>query len=491
MTTEKDNIKRILNYVSNTMYKPNLNSKDYINLERKLKYCIHNEDENDNLAEIIYARLLYEQGRYLSSRVQYNRAKLKNPNRATIYYGIYKTYIMESKWDLALENLNIYLSLLEEDKRVDGFNIIYALLSYLRDESIEIEIPLDIYLSQEIKDSHIEVEYESLIEDILNANYVVSVKKAEALEKYCREKDNYMEFITLHKILMSALNKKREELNQFSVNNINEAIKTKDYGFLTSILYYNIGSPRVDIIKYIPILIENGYHLEAKDILNQLQFNRNNRKIRAYYRRSIREHEIIGNYTEEELEFHNSSVESIENALMYGEYFDAYDMASASLYRLNHPIFLYYMGLSAFYLEKYREAISCFNAYNRRGAKKTIESRFFLICSYKNLGGGKIYRNHRRRYVSYANLLNKPRRLDFYTYSYEPIEECEFPVSEANWIYNRQLYLYLEELFKQKRIIEAEELIKSIEHSPKKSQEEKLVLEYINKNKKILLNQNK
>lgn len=490
------NLKRTLDYILWKMYQTNLSQVDYAKLEKTAKYCINQEGDDAYKAELVYARLLYEEGKYLASRNQYNRAKLKNPNAAPIYYGLYKNYIMEGKWELALENLNIYLNMVGETKRVDGFNIIYALLAYLRDEAVELEIPLDIYLSQDIKNQKIEDKYEELINSIVDGKYALAINITEELEKISREDKNMMEFVTMKKILEHALRKKNLEFKKYSISKINEALKNENYGLLCDILYYHAQNEnsRIEVMDYMPALIDNGYSKEAKDILNIRKFNRDNHRIRAYYRKAIKDHEIMDNYSEEEAEYHNSALETIENAFLAEEYIDAFNMAEAAMYKLDHPIFLYYMGLSAFYLEDYISAISYFVAYNRRGAEKNIDSRFFLTCSYKNLGGGKRYQRHRRRYIRYCNLLNKPKNMNFNAYSYEPYYEEEREVNEGYEIYiikHHPLYRELKYLLKHFNEKEANAILKRLERKTDKTDEDKLILKYINKNKTLYLNKNK
>lgn len=490
------NIKKNLAYISRRMYEANLKEQDYKKLEKCAQYCLRHEDELDNKVEIVYARLLYQQKKYSLSRAQYNRAKSKNPNAATIYYGLYKNYVMEGKWDLALENLNIYIDMIKDKKRVDGFNIIYALLAYLRDEEIQIEIPLDIFLSQEIKDETIEEKYEALIESIATGKYALSIKLSEELEKISRENDNLMEFITINNLLMHAHIKKNKEFDEYSIDKINEAIRNKEYGLLSNILYYQAKKIHIPIkiMDYIPILIENGYHMEAKDILNVMQSKQENHRVRAYYRKSIKDHEIMANYTDEELAFHNDSLYTINNALLAETYTDAFDMALAAMYKLDHPIFLYYMGLSAFYLEDYKTAISYFNAYNRRGAEKNISSRYFLACCYKNLGKTRQFYNHRRRYIRYCNILNQEKNLNFNAYSYEPYYEKEENNLFEDSIYrivNNPLYCELQLLLKHQKLKEVNKILYNLQNKEDKTEEDKLILRYINKNKKLYLNKNK
>lgn len=494
MSTKELNIKNILNYVQKEMYKPNINADGYYSLEKKIRYCLAKQQEEDVSANIIYARLLYQEGKYLESRNQYNCAKKKKPHLATIYYGLYKNYIMEENWEKAIENLYIYLNLIGQTKRTDGFNIIIALLSYLNNESIELEIPLDIYLSQDIDDQFIEECYEKLIDEIINGDYYLAIKDSKNLENYCRQKANYMEFITLEKILRSILIKNRQENRKNIADNIRNSLNTQDYENLYKTLEANLNSDflHLDIMKYIPILIDNGFYMEAKDLINKMEYNTNNKKIRAYYRKKIRDNEIIAGYSEEEKKLYQDSIETIENALLDESYFDAFDMASGAFYKLDNPIFLYYMGLSAFYLEEYSEALSYFNAYNRRGANKAIESRFFAVCCYKNLGGGKKYRRRRSNYIRYANSINMPKSLNFNDYSYEPIDEEELEKkSMFTNLFANPTYVSIKNLFQQDNIHQAQAIINKIERNPNKTPEEKLALKYINANKKILLNQNK
>lgn len=494
MTEEEKNVKNILNYVQSKMYKPNVTKDELYQLEKKIKYCLSKQSEEDTSVNIIYARLLYQEGKYIASRIQYNIAKKTNPNLATIYYGLYKNYIMEENWAMAKENLDIYLNLIGQTKRIDGFNIIIALLSYLTNESVELEIPMDIYLTQDIHDEFIEESYERMVDQIINGKYVLAIKESQNLENYCRSNKNFMEFVTMEKILRCILKKNRQENRSTVHENIKNSLERQDYETLYKVLLASLNSEYLNLntIEYIPILIENGYYLEAKNLLNQLECSTSTKKIRAYYRKKIHDREILDGFSEEETRLYYDSIETIENALLADAYTDSYDIASGAFYQLDHPIFLYYMGLSAFYLEEYKTALSYFNAYNRRGGNKTIESRFFAVCSLKNLGGGKSYRRRRSNYIRYANTVNMPKSLNFNDYSYEPFyADSSEKKSYLYRILYTPSYLYLKSLFENGKVLEAQRVINQMEQNPDKTPDDKLVLKYINANKKILLNKNK
>ena len=245
--------------------------------------------------------------------------------------------------------------------------------------------------------------------------------------------------------------------------------------------------------EYIPVLIENGYHSEAKDLLNRIDLNQKNRKVKAIYRKIIHEKELVDNYSEEQKEYYYQAIETIENALLEEDYVDAFDMASAACYKLEHPIFLYYMGISMFFLEEYNEAAGYFAGYNRRGGTKALESRYFLACCHKNLDQRKQYKDRRQNYQHYCNLLNKTYQESFLPYSYEPVEEETLTIDfeELNFIAKNAEYLEISNLLKHGQIKEANKKIGELERKNDKTPEDKKVLEYIHANKKILSNQNK
>lgn len=491
-TIDQNEIKKSLHYIETQMYKPNLTQEEKQKLIKKGLFCVRNELPENNRANIVLGKLYYLNGNYLASRIQFNRAKNKNPNMPTIYYGLYKNYVMEGKWQEALNNLNTYIDMIQDNKRVDGFNIIIALLKYLTNQDASLEIPLDIYLTQELKDEKLESMYEELIESIIRGLYTKAIDLANSCEEHSRLVGNFCEFLTLEKILRSSLNKQRIESRRYMSTAVNDALANKDYKQLYYLLYADMVNQYhvLDIDKYIPILIENGCHLEAKKLLTNAEFKQPKHKSKVIYRKIIREKELVDNYTDEEREYYYQSIDAIENALLAEDYVDAYDMASAACYKLEHPIFLYYLGLSLFFLEEYSEAITYLIGYNRRGGTKALESRYFLACSHKNLGQGKKYRERRRNYRRYCNLLNKKFKYSFLLYSYEPDEEISpFPYDEVHKIVNNTDYISIKELLKYGNIKEANKKIDELARKKDKTEEDKKVLKYINANKKILSNQ--
>lgn len=494
MVIDQKEIKRQLSYIESQMYKPNLTEIEKDKLTRMGRFLVRNSSPDDNRANIVLARLYYQIGNYLASRIQYNYAKNINPNKPTIYYGLYKNYVMEGKWQDALENLQTYITMIQDQKRLDGFNIVIALLNNLIDQGITTEIPLDIFLSQNITDEKLANMYEELVENITEGFYLKAITLANECEKYSRSVGNYMEFLTLAKILREVLEKQRYYCKNNIRADVNRALACKDYNELYKIIAIDVYNKYsvINASQYLPTLIENGYHSEAKDLLNAIELNQQKRKVKAIYRKFIHEKELIDNYTEEQQEYYYQSIETIENALMEDDYVDVFDMASAAFYKLEHPIFLYYMGLSMFFLEEYTEAMGYFVGYNRRGGTKALESRYFIACCHKNLDQRKQFKSRRQNYKRYCHLLDKIYLKSFMPYSYEPVEE-EPPKKhgEFDLVIENADYLEISNLLKHGQFKDANKKIAELERKSDKTSEDKKVLEYIRTNKKILSNQNK
>ncbi len=491
MVIDQKEIKRQLSYIESQMYKPNLTEIEKDKLTRMGRFLVRNSSPDDPSANIILAKLYYQTGNYLASRVQYNCAKNKNPNSKTIYYGLYKNYLMEGNWQEALNNLHIYIEMLQEKNRVDGFNIILALLGYLTDQAIELEIPLDIFLSQNITDEQLSTMYEELIKSIVSGHYAESIKLAQKCEEYPH---NQFEFLTIQELLKKVLEKQRIECKNTLRVSVNKAVSNQDYDELYRLIAIDVYNKyhTINASIYIPTLIENGYHSEAKELLKEMDYQQQKRKVKAIYCKFIHEKELIDNYTEEQQEYYYQSIETIENALMEDDYVDVFDMASAAFYKLEHPIFLYYMGLSMFFLEEYTEAMGYFVGYNRRGGTKALESRYFIACCHKNLDQRKQFKARRQNYKRYCHLLDKIYLKSFMPYSYEPVEE-EPPKKhgEFDLVIENADYLEISNLLKHGQFKDANKKIAELERKSDKTSEDKKVLEYIRTNKKILSNQNK
>ena len=494
MAIDQSTIRRNLAYIERNMYRENKTQEEKEKLERMALFCVRNSLPDNNRANIILGRLYYQQGDYSESRIQFNYAKNKNPNKPSVYYGLYKNDVMEGNWQEALDNLNIYLEMVENDKRIDGFNIIIALLNYLTNQNANLEIPLDIYLSQEIKDKKLEGMYEELVDDIVQGAYLKALALARSCEEYSRSINNFLEFRTLENILLAVQRKYKTEQAKNIQMSADLAFERGNYDDLYSYLAIDIYNKihRLDYAHYIPVLIENGYHKEVKELLDQVEFKGGNSKSKPIYRKMIREKELFDMFDDEQKEYYEQAIEAIENAILARNYVDVYDMASAACYKLEHPIFLYYIGLALFFCEEYYAAHQYFVGYNRRGGSKALESRYFIACCHKNLDQRKQFKERKRNYRRYCYSLNKKYCNDFLKYSYEPVQvkpHCNY--EEVGKITNNEDYLKIKELLMFGKTKEANKRIEELLRQRDKSPEDKKVLDYIMANKKIHRNQKK
>lgn len=216
MAIDQIEIKRQLKYIKSQMYKPSLTEIEKEKLLRMGRFLVKNSSPYDNRANIMLAKLYYQTGNYSASREQYELAKKVTPHCPTIYYGLYKNYVMEENWKEALKNLEEYMvreHYEEKNLSTDGFDLPRSFLGLLNNEEfLFLYVSNDFYLYQEIKDDKLKEMYREIVKGLADENFPKAIDAAKKCEEYARDVGIPLEFITLEKILRGVLAK---EINDY------------------------------------------------------------------------------------------------------------------------------------------------------------------------------------------------------------------------------------------------------------------------------------
>lgn len=359
-------------------------------IERDLYRVIKFDNENE-YAITVLAKFLFERRKYKEALIQFNSLLKNNKNMHIAYYGIYKCSIMLNDYSNSYQYLSKYIESKSDDIIKSGTKIIFSLHELILKNKFPEHInENEIFLMNRIENQELLVKYQKLIELYNLRDYEKCILLADECEKISREKNIFIEFVTLKTLLNEAnIILKRNIVNNIDnvYENLKLAIESKDFKKTILILYYipkiNIKNEKL-IYNSIYILIKNNYLEEAKEILDMfIKGNKNKIFINTLYK-VINNQIELNNLSERELESYKIAIEKGHQYYQDGNLEYAYYTYKFGEYTTGNSIFLYYIGKILFKLKRYNEALDYLNQYVKIGTDKLNKAYLYLATIYRN-----------------------------------------------------------------------------------------------------------
>ncbi len=475
-------------------------SKDYQQINNAKKYLFKYmsvEDETEISAEILLAKLFYEEGKYDLARDLLLTAESKDNSSKTIYYYLFKIYVKQNKFDSAYDELLIYRIMNAIDTIKMDLSI-YELLTYILKISdinpLVLENKNDIkntslITTVKISNNELKKIYDDLINSINNANYELALIISDKCIEIAEKNKILIDFKIISDLL-SKIAAKREKIlatnKQNILNKLYQEEKNKQFDLLEEdlIKYLDILDVTT-IMKLTMILIKNNYRKYSKQLLDAIIIkskNMNNQEI-EFIKKSINNDETL---IEQEIDCYNLGKKHLEES----NFPEAIKVFESGFYLNNNPIFLYYLGKTLYKENLYAQSQNLFLHYLEHGTLKSDKA--YLYLSAIMLKMHKIKKHE--KYVNQSNFVSKMLSNEIYIYSKNNIleednhnrekgidNETLFENSLNNYDEIRQLYINGD-------IKKADRLLKELETKSDKTNADKKELSLIKKDKKLLIN---
>lgn len=214
---EQKEYRKRLNILKNSIYKiDNKTSIFWDNIEKNILYLINNAPQSNEDAYILYAKYYYERQYYRKSTDCFWYILDNCPNRKEqCFYGLLKNYIMQKDYDNAFNCLS---SLKEEmtrqgrEKEVD-FGLIEALLGYLNEYDVDVEIDPTMYLYSKFEDEYVLKKYLELLDYVVDQDFSSAQTIAKELNVYRKDKKLEIDFFLLCVLINACVKKKKENIS--------------------------------------------------------------------------------------------------------------------------------------------------------------------------------------------------------------------------------------------------------------------------------------
>ena len=496
-----------------------LNQKEIKKEEYLYALQLLEEIKEDNIEyyNIISSKLHYSQKLYTKAKKQLLEVLKTNKDHKSAYYQLYKINIQLEEWEEALYNLKKYKELNPKLKiNIDLplqlleliINMQKGYYSYNKEDyyvqqseylySVKITNKKLLNLYQKLIKEFNNKEFNQInktiseIEEILEkTNFPIEIKTISKITKSIIEKQN-----NTHKKIIEDQNFLKENIEEISNDIINGKIQVSKV-----ILYIN------KIIDIDPHLAEKLLNISVRT--NYFSYNEITVKL---LQNKIEERKKYLRLTPNDKEKYDSLKEKGSNAYHSHKLDLAYDYYSLAHYITKHPIFEYYIGKIFYKLNLLKEAKKHLTIYSEIGGEKLEKCLLYLLSielKTKNFKKANKIRekidiiNHDLEYafktekrnqyqskeqieeIDYVKYFNsKDIKMKVSDFKEQSQEELQI---ENYYDYNiEQKLLIIKDLYKKRKIKEANYLLNELKPSTKEEQQK--IIQFT-KNKKLYLNQ--
>lgn len=178
-------------------------------IEKNILYLIDNAPFTNEDAYLLYAKYNYERNFYSASIDSFLYVLDNYPQkRRQCLYGLIKSYIMAQNYYDAFSCLT---SLKEKIVNIESdFGIVEALLAYLNDYDVDLEVDPSIYLYSKINDENVKTKYSLLLDSVIELDFNNAFVLAEELNIYSRQNKLEIDFMLLCELLNACIKKQKE-----------------------------------------------------------------------------------------------------------------------------------------------------------------------------------------------------------------------------------------------------------------------------------------
>lgn len=499
MTTEE--IENRLAFARKTLY---YTSASKFQLEGAIKNVITVKaslDSYDLKVADLLAKLYYTFGDYNAAIKVYNEMLEIDASYSPLYLGLYKCLIASGNTEKIFDVFNMYKETL--GKKINGFDstLLDFLNSYLVEDTNNKVINTNKYMYFVFKNKKMNDLYNKLIELVNSYRFEEARLVAIELDDIAKNCRLLVEFNTLAKLLRECsivLNKRNVVNLKNSTNKLNEAVNNNDVLSVRELLFklsrVDTRNPKL-IIKALYVLISNGYLEDATSLLEIIEIPKSYKEQVKILKTGIIEHSHINNLSVEEKEVYDEAIIKGRESYHKKDFEEAFDYYTWGLLVTRAPIFYYYIGKILYKLCRYREAREYFENYITMGVIK-IDKAYLYLSKIAEKYGKKKKSVSYSKYVSYANdVLNK--EFDYHSI-YEDEENFDLAKNNASkglhiteyYFVNPKYDLMREymDYIKSGSYTEADQLLDEIIKKEDKSEEDKLILRMIQRNKTLFEN---
>lgn len=484
---------RLKNAKNTTIY----HSRDFNKLNGALRSCLNVRrylNEDDLRADEIIAKIYYLLGEYkLSNDWYYSMLEVKESS--SYYLAIYKNLV-------ALGDTYNLRCVFENYKGlVNNFDsrLIDHLIDYLDDKEVDNiwnnykYMFFDMVNNKEMLDL-----YKELVMLVNHKDFIGASKKALQLDSMAQANKYCVEFYSLVNLLKCCDKHKRQVIND-NLNDIYKDLKVavdnkdvcKIFSILHDIRHTSVKDNKL-LIQGIYILIENNFLEESMSLIEDINFSKSYKEQIKILSKMLREQLFLLNLSEEELSVYDDAISMGRYYYQMDDYSKAYDTYTWGSYITNAPIFNYYIGKILYKMHRYKEARDYFLKYVEIGGSKLDKAYLYLSKIFEKYGNKK-KSVHYSRYVDYCNdVMNK--EFDFVSPFDDSIEQDVDKIRAQKKDNIGEEYFgedKLEDLEHYVRLIkkgkrsEANLFLESLKKTQDKTNNQKLVLRIIDRNKKL------
>lgn len=491
-------IRKKIEIAKTLIYNPDVTNCDIEKEIRNLEKIRRSFDHVEVRFNDVLAKMYYAIGNYKSALWNYNQILTVNNTYPPAFLGCFKCYIAIGDIDNARLCLDAYKECVE-DKSLDTTLIDY-LFNYVNN-GIDLNLEntnryLWFDINEEVNDL-----YQILIKYINNKDFKLASEIAVKMNNISEENKYFVEFLTLSNLLKICddIKYRRVSENKIElVKKLNIAIDNKDAEKIKEILnlikVIDIRNPRL-LIRALYVLISNGYIEDATYLLETIEIPKNYKEQVKLLKKGVTEYILLNALSTEEKVVYDEAIKKGRIAYHAKDFEEAYDYYSWGLAATDAPIFYYYLGKILFKAGHFKLAKEYLEKYVSVGLIKA-DKAYLYLCKISEKYGKKKKSVDYSRNIAYANdVLNK----DFEFYSiYETDKDFDFVKNNAQkQMYINEIYFthpkfdlmrYYIALVKNGNINEAEEMLDELLHKNDKSDDEKLVLRMIMRNKTLFEN---
>lgn len=485
--------KRVINNESSTI-------EQFDRAERNLRKVIRFASSNDNRGELFLAKLLYAKKEYPSSITNFNIALKKGGRETSCYLGLYKSYVANKQYELALNSLNLYAQELQNKNILFEFSFVKSLFNYILSEGKEhneVDKTTN-FMSQEITNPRLLTSFQKLLESYNNNYFTDCTKYILECISICKQENIFLEFHTLKNLITEARKIYSANINKNSTNTyqqLEESIKEQNYNLALELVKvlsnFQIKNQNL-FLTALFVLIKNNYHEEVESLLENLFIVNKNKEAIRVLRNAIEEQRYFNTLTEEQKSVYYAAINQGHDAYQAGNLPLAYDIYTWGLYITEAPIFKYYIGKILYKLGCQSASIRYFDDYIKVGSDKIPKTYLYrsVIASsrkkskdaskYANLCNGLNFIYQTDFFMDGAFLYENEEDYDetkYYNQLYKRNIVDQFEILAANEQYNK-----IKELFETGRVEEAEKMLNDMEKNVDNSATDRRTLSLINQN---------
>lgn len=214
---EQKYYRRRLRTVLNEIYKDSDRTEiGWKYVEKDILYLIDNAKESNEDAYVLYAKYFYERKFYKRS-VEYFLYILSNcPNKKEqCLYGLMKNYILLENYN---EAFNCLLALKEfmvtnNRENVADFGFIEALLGFLNEENVNLEVEPSRYMYSKIEDEQVLISYSEILDSVIELDFDNASNKCQELNNFVKQNKLEFDFLPLCMLLNACAKKQKQNMS--------------------------------------------------------------------------------------------------------------------------------------------------------------------------------------------------------------------------------------------------------------------------------------